>query len=34
VEVLALMRQYFQKQLKEAQGLLTEMDKSLASSGQ
>lgn len=29
VEVLALMRQYFQKQLKEAQGLLTEMDKSL-----
>jgi DNA-binding transcriptional ArsR family regulator len=34
VEVLALMRQYFQKQLKEAPGLLTEMDKGLASSGQ
>jgi DNA-binding transcriptional ArsR family regulator len=33
VEVLALMRQYFQKQLQEAQGLLTEMDKSLTPTG-
>jgi DNA-binding transcriptional ArsR family regulator len=28
-EVLALMRVYFQKQLKEAQGMLDEMDKPL-----
>lgn len=34
VEVLALMRQYFQKQLKEAQGLLSEMDKTPATAGQ
>ncbi len=34
VEVLALMRQYFQKQLKEAQGLLSEMDKTPATTGQ
>ncbi len=33
VEVLALMRQYFQKQLKEAQGLLSEMDSSAATTG-
>jgi DNA-binding transcriptional ArsR family regulator len=29
-EVLALMRRYFQKQLKEAQGLLDEMDSNSA----
>ena len=34
VEVLALMRQYFQKQLREAQGLLTEMDRSHTLTGQ
>ncbi len=34
VEVLALMRQYFQKQLKEAQGLLSEMDNTPAQTGQ
>ena len=34
VEVLALMRQYFQKQLKEAQGLLSEMDKTPVTTGQ
>jgi DNA-binding transcriptional ArsR family regulator len=28
IEVLALMRRYFQKQLKETQGLLDEMDSS------
>lgn len=34
VEVLTLMRQYFQKQLKEAQGLLNEMDSSSATASQ
>lgn len=34
VEVLALMRQYFQKQLKEAQGLLSEMDNTTTQTGQ
>lgn len=34
VEVLALLRQYFQKQLKEAQGLLSEMDNPPAKTGQ
>lgn len=33
VQVLALMRQYFQKQLKEAQGLLSEMDNTQAQTG-
>ncbi len=34
LEVLALMRRYFQKQLREAQGLLDEMDNSSVGAGQ
>ncbi len=33
-EVLALMRRYFQKHLKEAQGLLDEMDNGSVATGQ
>ena len=34
IEVLALMRRYFQSYLKEAQGLLDEMDNSSVAAGQ